>query len=264
MKRRTTIDNGDLSKPVVKEPEIVLRETNFVKKPKVEINLPTWREVHVPKWKSGKKVHIEEDLSDEVFIKRHDDAEKEEQVLWEKWKRIREEEGKKISGRSNMNGWKIPDLGPQTPRLRSQRIDSSRSESSSSSSGRISPSVIREICVLPSTPTFIKSTEKMFDKAAEKIIGNNSHKSSAVKNTESVSSKHKIYETNCLTSSAKEEGKESPLRRIRRSVLPREHLKYKENEEGDKTPTKTKFINKTCENSQVLKDSTNGSPVQRR
>ena len=282
MKRRTTIDNGDLPKAVVTEPEIVLRETNFVKKPKVEINLPTWREVIVPKWKSGKKVDIEEDLSDEVFIKRHDDAEKEEQVLWEKWKKIREEEGKKISGRSNVNGWKIPDLGPQTPRLRSQRIDSSRRESSSSSSGRISPSVIREICVLSSTPTFVKTSEKIviktsekifnksaektFGKSKEKIISNNSNKSPAVKNTESFSSKHKIYETNRLTSSEKldssikEKGTTSPLRRIRRSVLPREHLKYKENEERDKTPTKSKFIT----NPQVLKDSTNGSPVQRR
>ena len=283
LKRRTTIDNGDLPKAVVTEPEIVLRETNFVKKPKVEINLPTWREVIVPKWKSGKKVDIEEDLSDEVFIKRHDDAEKEEQVLWEKWKKIREEEGKKISGRSNVNGWKIPDLGPQTPRLRSQRIDSSRRESSSSSSsGRISPSVIREICVLSSTPTFVKTSEKIviktsekifnksaektFGKPKEKIISNNSNKSPAVKNTESFSSKHKIYETNRLTSSekfhssVKEEGTTSPLRRIRRSMLPREHLKYKENEERDKTPTKSKFIT----NPQVLKDSTNGSPVQRR
>ena len=125
---------------------------------------------------------------------------------------------------------------------------------------------MEKIVIKTSEKIFNKSAEKTFGKPKEKIISNNSNKSPAVKNTESFSSKHKIYETNRLTSSekfhssVKEEGTTSPLRRIRRSMLPREHLKYKENEERDKTPTKSKFIT----NPQVLKDSTNGSPVQRR
>ena len=127
---------------------------------------------------------------------------------------------------------------------------------------------MEKIVIKTSEKIFNKSAEKTFGKPKEKIISNNSNKSPAVKNTESFCSKHKIYETNSLISSEKfdssikeeETTTTSPLRRIRRSVLPREHLKYKENEERDKTPTKSKFIT----NPQVLKDSTNGSPVQRR
>ena len=94
-------------KKVIKdsEPAITLREINFVKKPKLDIFLPSWRAVELPtKLKKVRKEEVEEDLSDETFIRRHEEAEAEEVVLWDRWRKMREKEGKKIRGRSTLSG----------------------------------------------------------------------------------------------------------------------------------------------------------------
>ena len=99
-----------------------------------------------------RKEKLDEDLSDEAFIRRHEAAELEGVELWDRWKAIRAEEGKKITGRSTSSGWREADLGADAPRLRSQRIGSCPTP------GRLSPSSmekVKEICVLPSTPTSV-------------------------------------------------------------------------------------------------------------
>ena len=76
----------------------------------------------------------------------------EEVELWDRWKAIREDEGRKITGRSTCSGWREADLGLDAPRLRSQRVGSCPTP------GRLSPTSmekVKEICVLPSTPTSV-------------------------------------------------------------------------------------------------------------
>ena len=156
-----------------KSPEITLVETNFVKKPKKEIFLPSWRRIDVPRQK--RREELCEDLSDEAFIRRHEAAEAEEQLLWDKWRRMREEQGKKVTGRSTLGGWRMTDLEAGAPRLRSQRLSSARSEASSS--GRLSPASldrVREICVLAKTPTKVgrqkrKSVDSRCQKQSDKL-----------------------------------------------------------------------------------------------
>ena len=117
---------------------IELREYKIAKKPKVDLFLPSWRVVEIPRFKkskAGKKEKPEEDTSDEAFNRRHSAAEEAEQKLWDHWRSVREKE----YGRDVV-----------TPRLRSERI------TSCSTPGRLSPTSmdkVREICVLPSTPT---------------------------------------------------------------------------------------------------------------
>ena len=128
---------------------IELREFGLRKKPKVELVLPGWRVVEVAKSKQRRE-KSDEDLSDEAFIRRHAAAELEEVELWDRWKAIRVEEGRRITGRSTSSGWREADLGLDTPRLRSQRVGSC------STPGRLSPTSmekVKEICVLPATPT---------------------------------------------------------------------------------------------------------------
>jgi len=141
-----------------------------LQKPKSEIQLPGWRRIESP-YKSQNGVDISndeemEDMSDKVFVSRHAKAEEEEQQLWEKWQAKRLEDGKAITGRSKSSGWREADLDLNTPRLRSQRVSSVKSECSTP--GRLSPATVErvtEICVLPSTPPFImKSLHKAFDK----------------------------------------------------------------------------------------------------
>ena len=145
-----------LKKEKSPEAEIILHEVNFIKKPKKEIFLPSWRRMDVPRLKSVKRrEELCEDLSDEAFIRRHEAAEAEEQLLWDKWRRMREEQGKGVTGRSTLGGWRMPDLEAGAPRLRSQRLSSARSEASSTP-GRMSPASmdrVKEICVLSKTPT---------------------------------------------------------------------------------------------------------------
>ena len=57
---------------------IELREYGLVKKPKVDLSLPSWRVVQVKKSQSRQKEAPEEDMSDEAFIRRHSLAEREE------------------------------------------------------------------------------------------------------------------------------------------------------------------------------------------
>ena len=160
-KERLSLDktDNDLEKEKSPETEITLHEVNFVKKPKKEIYLPSWRRVDVPRLKSVKRrEELCEDLSDEAFIRRHEAAEAEEQVLWDKWRRMREEQGRRVTGRSTLGGWRMPDLEAGAPRLRSQRLDSARSEASSTP-GRMSPASmdrVKEICVLSKTPTKVR------------------------------------------------------------------------------------------------------------
>ena len=161
-----------------KSPEITLVEIDFVKKPKKEIYLPSWRVIDIPRLKSVKRrEELCEDLSDEAFIQRHEAAEAEEQLLWDKWRRMREEQGKKVTGRSTLGGWRMPDLEAGAPRLRSQRLSSARSEASSS--GRLSPGTlerVKEICVLSKTPTKVtvkigqngRQKRKSFDSPCQK------------------------------------------------------------------------------------------------
>ena len=163
MKKKNKIERLSIDKTGKKpekekspESEITLHEVNFVKKPKKEIYLPSWRRVDVPRLKTVKRrEELCEDLSDEAFIRRHEAAEAEEQLLWDKWRRMRKEEGKRVTGRSTLGGWRMPDLEAGAPRLRSQRLDSARSEASSTP-GRMSPASmdrVKEICVLSKTPT---------------------------------------------------------------------------------------------------------------
>ena len=174
------------------EGEIILHEVNFIKKPKKEIFLPSWRRMDVPRLKSGKRrEELCEDLSDEAFIRRHEAAEAEEQLLWDKWRRMREEQGKRVTGRSTLGGWRMPDLEAGAPRLRSQRLSSARSEASSTP-GRMSPASmdrVKEICVLSKTPTKVKMKtvqtssdrqRKSFDSRCQK----QSDKLSAVKSVQ--------------------------------------------------------------------------------
>ena len=158
--KKLPTEKKDEQKKVTKdnEPDITFREINFVKKPKLDIFLPSWRAVELPtKLKKVRKEEVEEDLSDETFIRRHEEAEAEEVVLWDRWRKMREKEGKKIRGRSTLSGWRTPDLGQGAPRLRSQRVASTASSASSSSTGgRLSPDTvagITGICVLAATPT---------------------------------------------------------------------------------------------------------------
>eukprot|EP00091_Calanus_sinicus_P017123 TRINITY_DN36946_c0_g1_i1.p1 TRINITY_DN36946_c0_g1~~TRINITY_DN36946_c0_g1_i1.p1 ORF type:complete len:204 (+),score=9.52 TRINITY_DN36946_c0_g1_i1:285-896(+) len=141
-----------------------------LRKPKSEIQLPGWRRIESP-YKSRMGVDSSnnedmEDMSDTVFVTRHAKAEEEEQQLWEKWQAKRLEDGKAITGRSKSSGWREADLDLNTPRLRSQRVSSIRSECSTP--GRLSPATVervKEICVEPSTPPYImKSLHKAFDK----------------------------------------------------------------------------------------------------
>ena len=92
-----------------KSPEITLVEIDFVKKPKKEIFLPSWRVIDIPRLKSVKRrEELCEDLSDEAFIRRHEAAEAEEQLLWDKWRRMREEQGKKVTGSRRATGAEDP------------------------------------------------------------------------------------------------------------------------------------------------------------
>merc|ERR1719277_2967228 len=67
-------------------------------KPKVSIQIPSWRRVSksVDNWKNmpGEM----EDLSDEAYLLRHQKAESEEQILWERWQKLREYTGEKSRG----------------------------------------------------------------------------------------------------------------------------------------------------------------------
>ena len=139
-----------------------------------------------------KREELCEDLSDEAFIRRHEAAEAEEQLLWDKWRRMREEQGKRVTGRSTLGGWRMPDLEAGAPRLRSQRLDSARSEASSTP-GRMSPASmdrVREICVLSKTPTKVtlqkstdqkkKSSVSHCQKQSDKFSGDQSVKQSDV------------------------------------------------------------------------------------
>ena len=78
-KRRSTVDKKkeNKAKPSKSEPLIVLKEFGLRKKPKVELLLPGWRVVEVAKLNSRKE-KLDEDLSDEAFIRRHEAAEMEE------------------------------------------------------------------------------------------------------------------------------------------------------------------------------------------
>ena len=168
----SVLRSGEKKLEKEKSPEITLVEIDFVKKPKKEIFLPSWRRIDVPRQKRREE-HCE-DLSDEAFIRRHEAAEAEEQILWDKWRRMREEQGKKVTGRSTLGGWRMCDLEAGAPRLRSQRLRSVRSEASSS--GRLSPASldrVREICVLSKTPTKVtmkigQQKRKSFDSRCQK------------------------------------------------------------------------------------------------
>lgn len=142
-----------------------------LRKPKSEIQIPGWRRIVSPcKVQSNIEVSDQEeleDMSDDTFIIRHKKAEEEEQQLWEKWQAKRLEDGKAITGRSKSSGWREADLGLDSPRLRSQRVSSIKSECSTP--GRLSPATVervKEIYIEPSTPPFsIKSLHKAFDKS---------------------------------------------------------------------------------------------------
>jgi len=140
-------------------------------KPKVSIQIPSWRKVPVPtgarnmEWKnmSGEI----EDLSDEAYLLRHQKAESEEQILWERWQKLREYTGEKSrGGRSKSRRWKevvinLPEeaggSGDTTPIMaaasRSRRISSLQSEDSFSS-GRLSPRTgnLQEIMIMGTAP----------------------------------------------------------------------------------------------------------------
>ena len=121
------------------------------KKPKSEIQIPSWRQVSLRGLNGIKREELEEDLSDSAFERRHQKAEEEEQMLWEKWTEMREAEGKAEGGRSKSSRWREVEQHILTPRLRSQRLSSMLSEASSTP-GRLSPttmSMVHEICVEP-------------------------------------------------------------------------------------------------------------------
>ena len=121
------------------------------KKPKSEIQIPSWRQVSLRGLNGIKREELEEDLSDSAFERRHQKAEEEEQMLWEKWTEMREAEGKAEGGRSKSSRWREVEQHILTPRLRSQRLSSMLSEASSTP-GRLSPttmSMVQEICVEP-------------------------------------------------------------------------------------------------------------------
>jgi len=166
----TTSSKTKQSTPTTKDEITEVHFEENISKPKPEIQLPSWRRIESPyknrvSTDSSNDDEIE-DTSDEVFVQRHAKAEKEEQELWEKWQAKRLEDGKAISGRSKSSGWREPDLGLNTPRLRSQRVSSMKSECSTP--GRLSPATVervKEICVEPSTPPYlIKTLHKAFDK----------------------------------------------------------------------------------------------------
>ena len=121
------------------------------KKPKSEIQIPSWRQVSLRGLNGIRREELEEDLSDSAFERRHQKAEEEEQMLWEKWTEMREAEGKAEGGRSKSSRWREVEQHILTPRLRSQRLSSFFSEASSTP-GRLSPttmSMVQEICVEP-------------------------------------------------------------------------------------------------------------------
>ena len=121
------------------------------KKQKSEIQIPSWRQVSLRGLNGIKREELEEDLSDSAFEKRHQKAEEEEQMLWEKWTEMREAEGKAEGGRSKSSRWRDVEQHIFTPRLRSQRLSSLLSDASSTP-GRLSPttmSMVQEICVEP-------------------------------------------------------------------------------------------------------------------
>ena len=121
------------------------------KKPKSEIQIPSWRQVSLRGLNGIRREELEEDLSDSAFERRHQKAEEEEQMLWEKWTEMREAEGKAEGGRSKSSRWREVEQHILTPRLRSQRLSSMLSEASSTP-GRLSPttmSMVHEICVEP-------------------------------------------------------------------------------------------------------------------
>ena len=132
-------------------PEITVIEipTNLQEqKPKSEIQIPSWRPSSFPPNYVAKRQDIQEDLSDAAFEMRHQKAEEEEQMLWEKWTAMREAEGKAEGGRSQSSAWREVDL-VLAPRLRSQRLCSLLSNASSTP-GRLSPTtlgMVQEICV---------------------------------------------------------------------------------------------------------------------
>ena len=76
------------------------------KKPKSEIQIPSWRQVSLRGLNGIKREELEEDLSDSAFERRHQKAEEEEQMLWEKWTEMREAEGKAEGGRSKSSRWR--------------------------------------------------------------------------------------------------------------------------------------------------------------
>lgn len=154
-----------------KEKPVVLPQITIVNipenlqkpEPKEEIQIPSWRPAN--SWRHlepVKKHDVEEDLSDAAFENRHAKAEEEEEMLWEKWTEMREEQGKETGGRSKSSRWREVELSTDlsTPRLRSQRVCSVLS-TASSTPGRLSPTTmfrVQEICVepvnLPPSPTF--------------------------------------------------------------------------------------------------------------
>ena len=187
-----------------------------------------------------RKEKCQEDLSDEAFIRRHEAAELEEVELWDRWKCLREEEGRGVtgSGRSTSSGWREADLGLDAPRLRSQRVGSSGSP------GRLSPSSmekVKEICVLASTPVSVQTVQTV-----RKVLQTNDgtrkmlefQSSDKRKSLESVSSNNQNDRKKILTTDAQLERRKQeenlPLRRkttgssrLRRSlpdILSKENL----------------------------------------
>ena len=241
------------------ESEITLHEVNFVKKPKQEISLPSWRRVDVARRRPGKTWDLEEDLSDEAFIRRHEAAEAEEQILWDKWRVMREEQGKRVTGRSTLGGWRTSDLGVGAPRLRSQRLDSARSEASSTP-GRLSPASmdrVKEICVLSQTPT--KVTVHSINKtslakslhSSQNLNGPNGQKRKSVESScqkESDISK-RIKQSEISTNV----GDEQIFKRFRRSTSSKVDQMALSNSSENKGSSGSK--KQTTENSRILKES---------
>lgn len=132
-------------------------------KPKVSIQIPSWRRVS-KSFDNWKNMPGEiEDLSDEAYLLRHQKAESEEQILWERWQKLREYTGEKSrGGRSKSRRWKevvinLPDGGSDPtsliPAKRCRRISSLQSEDSFSS-GRLSPRTgnLQEIMIMGTAP----------------------------------------------------------------------------------------------------------------
>ena len=172
-----------IEKPNV-EKDIQVKETKYFKKPKDNIDLPGWRRVEIPsKLKLSEEI---EDLSDEAFIRRHCDAELEEQRLWDHWRKIREEQGKKITGRSTSSGWRVADLGVGAPRLRSQRRDSQESSSSGCLSS-VEIEKIKEICIFSFAPDRVSVKSPNESNSASESLNKDSVVTSDIKNNFSVS-----------------------------------------------------------------------------